>query len=125
MIQKLETKQFTHIISLGSFCSPALEIERLGMRDGSYPFDWVLSHSFEEVMALIDNKFDDFLNESTLYQAKNKPMIYINPKHNIVFIHDFSAFDSLENQFPQVLEKYNRRISKFYQAILQPTLFLR
>ncbi len=35
--------KFEHVISLGFFCSPALELKKLGFRDASYPFDWVIS----------------------------------------------------------------------------------
>ena len=30
---------FKHFISLGSFCSVALDLEALGLRDASMPFD--------------------------------------------------------------------------------------
>lgn len=52
LIEK-EIGGYKHVISLGSFCSPALKIERLGLRDGSYPFDWVLSRSMNNVVELI------------------------------------------------------------------------
>lgn len=34
---------YKHVISLGFFCSVALELERKGLRDASYPFDWLIS----------------------------------------------------------------------------------
>lgn len=36
---------FKHIISLGHFCGVAQELERLGLRDASYPFEWLITSS--------------------------------------------------------------------------------
>lgn len=72
-----EEVKFKHIISLGSFCSPALEIERHGFRDASYPFDWVLSKSFKEVMNLLQTEFHDYLSNN-MYQCLDAPYTYVN-----------------------------------------------
>lgn len=50
-----------HYISLGYFCSIAMELERLGLRSESSPFDWLIS-DFEGVIHAIENHFEDFLN---------------------------------------------------------------
>ena len=46
---------FDHVISLGWFCSPAHEIRRIGLRDASYPFDWLITHNFSIIINLIKN----------------------------------------------------------------------
>ena len=40
------------MVSLGGFCSVAEEIEKLGLRSASYPFDWILTDgkTVEEIM---------------------------------------------------------------------------
>ena len=50
---------FSHFISLGYFCSVALELERVGLRSASSPFDWLVS-DFSGVIDLIENHFDSF-----------------------------------------------------------------
>ena len=40
---------YERVISLGWFCGPALEMKRIGLRDGSYPFDWMLTHDFQRL----------------------------------------------------------------------------
>ena len=116
---------YQHAISLGSFCSPAMELERFGFRDASYPFDWLLTHTFSNVLDLIDNHFERFLNTDDLYQRDNERSSYENPYIDCVFVHDFSKWKRFSEQTSDFVEKYKRRIDKFYQAISTPTLFLR
>ena len=52
-------KKYSNIISLGFFCSVATEIERIGMRSCSYPFDCVIS-DFKNVEDMIENHFQNF-----------------------------------------------------------------
>lgn len=117
--------EYKHIISLGYFCSTALEIERFGYRDGSYPFDWVLSHDFTKVLELIKTGFADLFDTAFFCQRKAMPSAYENVKYDIVFIHDFLAHKSFDGQIPHVKEKYQRRIERFYKSISEPTIFIR
>lgn len=116
--------EYKHYISLGYFCSVALELERIGLRSTSSPFDWQISN-FEGVLKVIENHFDDFLSYDQLYQISNVRELYLNPQYNILFFHDFNRYDSLKEQLPRVCEKYQRRIERFYSDIKEPTLFIR
>jgi len=121
---ELNTQKFKHVISLGYFCSVASELERLGLRDGSYPFDWLIS-DFCGVMACIDNKFEGFLDYKLLKQSSKVRTKYINTLYNIEFIHDFSEYKPLAKQLEKVQQKYARRIERFYKRASEPTLFVR
>ena len=68
-------------ISLGYFCSVASELEKLGLRTESSPFDWVIS-DFEGVLLAIQNNFSDYLNYSFLAQNKQNHSVYKNIKYN-------------------------------------------
>lgn len=122
MIEK--NKKYKHIISLGFFCSVALETERMGLRDSSMPFDWLIS-SWEGVEKLILNSFEGFLDDKLLKQSKEFPERYKNIKYDIWFFHDFNAYASLESQMEKVVNKYQRRIERFYQNIEESSLFIR
>ena len=117
-------QKFTNIISLGSFCSVAMELEKKGLRGASYPFDWLISDSFECVMHEIENGFCDFLDLQSL-QREHRPDVCGNTKTRMHFYHDFSAAGSIEEQLPALQEKYARRIRRFYSDITRPTLFVR
>ncbi len=118
-------KKFKHIVSLGYFCSPALEFKRIKRRSCSLPFDWLITSSFEKLFELIKCDFCDFLNPEFLFQLKQHPNYYRNTKWEIDFYHDFSAYKPLENQLDNVTQKYNRRITRFFETIKEPSLFLR
>jgi len=111
-------------ISLGYFCSIAMELEKMGLRSESSPFDWLIS-DFDGVISAIETRFEDFLNPAFLAQNKNNRSHYKNTKYNIEFFHDFNPYASLQDQLQNVQEKYNRRIQRFYQSITEPTLFIR
>ena len=111
-------------ISLGYFCSVAIELERFGIREESSPFDWLIS-DFKGVISAIENNFEDFLTYDYLSQDKNHPNIYRNTKYNIDFYHDFNPYCELKQQLPNVKAKYIRRITRFYESVKRPTLFVR
>ena len=115
---------YNNIISLGFFCSVAQELDSLGLRNASYPFDWLIS-DFSGVIAVIDNHFKDFLSYESLAQMKVNPKYYINTKYALQFYHDFNAYDPLKKQLRGVQKKYSRRINRFYHNIEYPTLFVR
>lgn len=111
-------------ISLGYFCSVAIDLEKLGLRESSSPFDWVIS-DFEGVMLAIQERCVDFLEYKYLFQNKELPHIYKNTKYNFDFYHDFSKYKSLKKQLPIICKKYNRRIDRFFNTITTPTCFIR
>lgn len=119
--------KFENFVSLGYFCSVASELERMGLRMCSGPFDWQASRSFEKRVLQIDDEFKEFfegLNENDLYQKREEPKIYFHSLIDTFLVHDFNPYDPLESQLQTVTEKYKRRVASFYQNIKKPTLFL-
>lgn len=121
---ELQSAQFENYISLGYFCSISLELEQYGLRSFSAPFDWCKS-SFQGVLAAIENGFQDFTDPALLAQGEKFRERYYNTKYGIWFFHDFDKYKPLEEQIPEVKQKYDRRIKRFYESIKSPTLFIR
>jgi len=123
MTEMSETK-FERIISIGFFCGGAMELEKLGLRDKSYPFDWIISdiHSIAELLA---NDFQDLFDEELLFRNTEYPHIIHHKKYRFDFYHDFDRNLSIESQVKSVESKYRRRIKNFYLSIKKPTLFIR
>ena len=121
----MKNKEYKHFISLGYFCSVAMELERFGLRSESGPFDWVISDMRGGVLQLIESHFEDFLNPQYLSQNELYHQQYRNTKFGITFYHDFNQYKSLKEQLPDVQKKYCRRIDRFYELIKEPTLFVR
>ena len=115
---------YEQVISLGFFCSVALELKRLNLRSGSGPFDWVIS-DLKGILRLMENNFEDFLNPKFLVQNKVYPYIYVNIRYLIEFYHDFNPNIPMEAQIEEIQNKYKKRIEKFYHDITTPTLFVR
>lgn len=116
--------KYSHVISLGFFCGVALEIERQGLRDGSYPFDWCISKDWMGLEKAIMTNYKDFLSYECMSQSISDPNNYKN-EYNVQFFHDFTKFNTLKEQLPDIKSKYRRRIDKFYTNIKEPTLFIR
>lgn len=123
-MENFKRTDFKHIVSLGYFCSIAQDLEKLGLRDRSYPFDWCITN-FEKNIELINNHFDNLLNEEFLSQSEEIPHHYKNELYDFYFFHDFNDTEPLSEQLITVKTKYDRRIKAFYETIEQPTLFIR
>lgn len=115
---------YKHYVSLGHFCSVALDLEALGLRDASLPFDWNIDLDFAGVMDCIRGDFAGFLDEEELRQSLEDRAHYMN-RYGIQFFHDFNPYEPLKDQLPAVQAKYGRRIARFYAEIAEPTLFIR
>lgn len=115
---------YTHYISLGYFCEVAGDLEKLGLRDTSSPFDWMIS-SFEGIIKVMDNRFKDFMNYDNLYKLKTSREKYWDSLYDCYFFHDFSKYKSLKKQYNQIKTKYDKRIERFLKNITEPTLFVR
>lgn len=122
-VHQLE-KIYKNYISLGYFCEVAQDLEKLGLRDTSSPFDWGISY-FPNVIDAIDNQFDGFLDYSNLSQNTLNRAHYHEEKYNFYFFHDFDKYKTLDKQYEKVKEKYWRRINRFLDSIKEPTLFVK
>ncbi|OXC22981.1 hypothetical protein AYP82_08270 [Lactobacillus crispatus] len=65
------------------------------------------------------------MSYDNLIQSEKYRNHYYDKKYRIFFFHDFNDHDPLKVQYPEIKEKYNRRIERFLNNIKQPTLFFR
>lgn len=121
---KCSSGVFEHYISLVHCCYVALDLEGIGLREASLPFDWTRSR-WKAIERSYKTHFAGMLDYDSLYQKKDHLLAYKNPEYGIGFIHDFNKYDSLESQLNKVQDKYNRRIERLFQYINQPSLFIR
>ena len=121
----MKTGTYQNYISLGYFCSVAMELERTGLRSASYPFDWLITPRMENVIRMIETGFDSFLDEQSLVKDPLVGTTYVHVDTGFSFVHDFKADGELSDLLPGVKCKYERRIERFYQDITKPTLFIR
>ena len=115
---------FEHFISLGHCCHIGIELEQMGLRDSSMPFDWVRTRWWA-IENSFNKKFEGYLNYEDLHQKKSSLHCYKNLQYGVGFVHDFVDYKSLKSQITDVQKKYQRRIERFFSHIVEPTLFIR
>ena len=116
-------KRYRHAVSLGWFCGTAEELDRIGCREASGPFDWLLTCSLEGLAGILREREAYFPEELRPY--KENPAYFYDPAKKISYFHDFTADRPLAEQTAAVREKYARRYERFYRTICEPTLFVR
>ncbi len=124
-----EDRKFEYCFAIGDGCNMAAALSRTGLRGYSGPFDWIICE-IEDVMALVESHFEDFLNPEYL---KDSPIPFNegqcqNTKYpSLLFVHDFDPNRGGEEarleQLGEIQAKYQRRIDNFYACIRKPTLF--
>lgn len=113
--------RYQHVISLGYFCSTALELQRYGLRDASYPLDWNIT-PIRPAIAMVESGFEGFLELDCLRPEASR---VLDTRSGIFLYNDFDAARPVAEQYGVVRERYVRRIERFRRAIQQPTLFVR
>jgi hypothetical protein len=129
-------------ISLGPTCSIAYQLQKLGKKKESLPFDWIRCYPISSVLHLIKNNFNglfegiEYVKDDTKFpfiednEGESETFdtikikdtkIYKNNKLGISFFHDFKEGIETKN----VIEKYQRRIDRFYNVIKTPSIFIR
>lgn len=115
---------YKNIISLGFFCSIAMDLEEYGFRNKSYPFDWLIT-DWEAVEYYLNNEFLNFFDKKFLSQRIENPNVFVNTLLGQKFYHDFDKKKNFDTQYDLVKDKYDRRIRNFLKDINEPTIFIR
>lgn len=120
-MKRLFGKTFDFVASIGEDCACAMYLRRHGLRDCSSPMDWVFKASFGMRIDLICSNFAHFMEKDSfrrcdttgarLADRRNDP--YENVETGFWFVHDFPLGVPLDESFPAVKAKYDRRIGRF------------
>ena len=126
LVNKQDIKKYDIIYSIGRDCSCAMYLQKQGLRISSGPFDWLTNvNDIKDRLNFILNDFNDFLNLEDLKFLPKDPNVfndeacdyYENLRNGFYYYHDFHKNLSLNDAFPQVKEKYNRRIERFIRNL--------
>lgn len=109
-------------VSLGSACACATVLKLTNLRTFSSPFDWLFGSTLQNRVNILVNDFKDFINKEDLVYigTREEPeprRIYKNKKNGLVFNHDFSYTNSLDEDYYGVYEKYKRRTNRLNNKI--------
>jgi len=124
-LKRLFGKTFDFVASIGEDCACAMYLRRFGLRDCSSPMDWVFKASFAIRIDLICSDFATFMEKedfrrcdttgARLEDRRNDP--YENVETGFWFVHDFPAGVPMDESFPVVKAKYDRRIGRFMRRV--------
>ena len=111
------SRQYDFVVSLGIACMVARKLENNNLRLFSGPFDWIAGTT-ESVNYLIKNNFKGFfLYENLEIEGRKDGEILVRDKLNwLLSIHDFKESKNkiTKSEYSKVMEKYDRRIRRFY-----------
>ena len=117
----MNKERFDYVCSLGSSCLCAQSLDDAGLRLSSGPFDWLLGPSLKARVDVVVNDFAGWLEPGDFEFLGNPNKFshdsYFNTKTGFKFPHDFAIGQSLEQSWPDVYKKYQRRIARFYERI--------
>lgn len=111
------------IFSLGDLCLAAIQLRKLNLRPYAGVIDWMGSPNLSDVNRMLQNRFSNFMQPPNLQVLgyASEDFIYVKDHANNVFSnHDFRTDENTLNElraYPQVIEKYNRRIQRFLHSI--------
>lgn len=118
-------KKYDIIYSIGRDCACTMYMKSAKLRLTSGPFDWITNASWEQRFDLMMNDFNGFLDETKLKFLRKNPNVfnddacdyYEHIENGFYFYHDFPINVPMADSLPEVREKYNRRIERFYHNI--------
>ncbi len=123
-MSKENIKKYDFIASLGAICACSYALRSKNLQDYSYPFDWIGRCSLKGRIELLLNKFDDWMHIEDmeiigkLYHPFNCD-IYRSTKTGLTYNHDFPLNVPLEESFPEVKARYDRRTSRMVKMVEQ------
>lgn len=114
-------RPYDTIISLGSTCQTAYQIERKNLKNFSGPIDWMISPYLCDVNRLLKKRFINFMDFNNLaVQGMVNDVTYIvkDNLYNIESYHDFPILLNSENAlstYSIFKSKLRRRINTFFK----------
>ena len=127
-LKRMLSAKYDFVCSVGSDCGCAWHLMKNELRLASYPLDWIGTEhiGIDGVADLVSSDFAGFLKLENLRKEPNPPRgphddhehdWYLDQVFSMVFAHDFPVDVPPEESYPAVLEKYRRRIERFYRSI--------
>lgn len=111
------TMVFDKVISLGTSCQVAYQLNRKKLRFESYPFDWLFS-SVDSVICAIDTDFNDWLSKTNLVESNFTETTHrrvTDTKYNTIHQHIFPLDQTLEESYNHIKEIVDRRVQRFLE----------
>ena len=127
-LSEMLSAKYDFVCSIGSDCGCAGHLVRNRLRRASCPFDWigVWYGGIVSAARLVESDFAGFFLLENMQREPNPPRAaqddhdhdyYHDVSLRIDTAHDFPVGVPLEEAYPEVRAKYDRRISRFYETM--------
>lgn len=120
-------KKEEYVISLGEDCLTGIQLNNLGYRSVSFPFDWLGYEGDCYLISAVDlmcNNFFNFFELNNLQDrgpsgCDNCRLIYDQASY-FRMKHDFPLKEEYDKFYPIVKAKYTRRIARLFDILKSP-----
>jgi hypothetical protein len=126
------TEKFDLILPVGQACSCSQSLRTAGLQFASFPWDWIATRDIRKCIESDCSCGKDFMRKEELVRLEPRgdhPMdFYRNTRINICYNHDFPRGVPLDESFPAVAAKYERRFARqdrLIRGARKPVLLLR
>lgn len=120
------------VFSLGQNCTPAIQMEKNGLRPFAGVLDWMMSDTLTDVNRLLRDRFAGFMEFPNLVVTGKSQLNYMvkDTAYNVISVHDFPQSRNTPSNlatYPEFKEKMERRIQRFHEkvAAARRVLFVR
>lgn len=118
-------KEYDIVFSMGYACAVSEALRDLGFQRESYPLDWVGAPSVLAGPRMIADDFADWFRREDLklwdvrFVGGHVSRVYKNVHTGFGFPHEFTNAAPFEVAYEGVKAKYDRRIRRFHEKMLQ------
>jgi len=105
------------VFSCGFSCGVTQALRAANLQFASFPFDWMASQGFKACAQMMADDFAHWMDSDDLElvdvrRSGTNKHIYRNRRNGFGFVHDFSSFQTFEENYPKEAAKYARRIAR-------------
>ena len=114
----LRRQKFDFIVSLGDRCHISFQLRVNNLQNRSYPFDWLCKANVNNLIDLVNNNFQNFLDRRDLVPVGHDKynLIVDNNRTGYKFMHDF-RYDTIDEDYNIMAAKYDRRFDRFNKSV--------
>ena len=115
-------KNYDFALSFGFSCGGSMALRAAGLQFSSFPFDWTGAPGIAAGARTIAAEFDGWMERGDLVlhdirRGGFDKHVYRNVRTGYGFPHDFSSFRTFDENFPEIAEKYRRRVTRLLEAL--------
>lgn len=114
-------KKYDFICPIGESCITSYNLRRKKLQLQALPFDWLMDFKLESFVHYLLNNFSDFMLLENLELYLDIPPTscdhYKDKQTGTLFVHCFQSKTILQNEYPLVKEKFDRRITRMQENI--------